>query len=108
MTNFWKAVNTHKAIKPQPVELRLYYNDAGIPISYTTADLPEKYIVVAQQDFAQARFDVIIKEGKITRPGCITEVRKLVPGEDGAETLISDITLMGKGKHWKVKYYDAS
>ena len=105
MTNFWQAKDRHKTTVQVNHENRLYYNDAGQPVTYSQEDLPGKYVVVDQQTFNECRMDVIVKDGKVTRPNMITEFRKLVPGDEGVETLVEDVTIVGQGQHWKTKYY---
>jgi len=105
MENFWKAIKQYKPIKRVKVESRLYYNDAGQPITYSQENLPGNYIVVDQQTFNECRMDVLVKDGKVTRPNMITEFRKLVPSDEGTETLVEDVTIVGQGQHWKTKYY---
>ena len=105
MTNFWQATKQHKQTVKVEYENRLYYDDAGQPITYSQEDLPGNYVVVDQQTFNECRMDVIVKDGKVTRPNMITEFRKLVPGDEGVETLVEDVTIVGSGQHWKTKYY---
>jgi len=106
MTNFWQATKQHKKTVKVKHENRLYYNDAGQPTTYSQENLPGNYIVVDQQTFNECRMDVRVVDGKLTRPNMITEFRKLVPSDEGTETLAEDITLIGPGQHWQVKYYD--
>lgn len=105
MTNFWQATKQHKKTITVKLENRLYYNDAGQPITYSQEDLPGNYIIVDHQTFNECRMDVRVVDGKLTRPNMITEFRKLVPSDEGTETLAEDITLIGQGQHWKTKYY---
>jgi len=106
MTNFWQATKQHKKTVKVERENRLYYNDAGQPTTYSQENLPGNYIVVDQQTFNECRMDVRVVDGKLTRPNMITEFRKLVPSDEGTETLAEDITLIGPGQRWQVKYYD--
>lgn len=105
MTNFWQAAKQHKKTVQVSRENRLYYNDAGQPITYSQEELEGTYIVVDQQTFSECRMDVLVIDGKVTKPNMITEFRKLVPSDQGTETLVEDITLIGPGQHWKTKYY---
>jgi len=105
MTNFWQAKDKHKKTVKVKRENRLYYDDAGQPVTYSQEDLPGNYIVVDQQTFNEYRMDVRIVDGKVTRPNMITEFRKLVPSDEGTETLVEDVTIVGQGQHWKTKYY---
>lgn len=106
MTNFWQAAKRHKKLPKIKTERRLYYDDAGRPTHYTGEDLPGNYIIIGEQDFQEGRHDVVVKNGKLTRPNKITQFQKLIPSEQGIETLVDDVTIIGTGQHWETKYYD--
>jgi len=107
MSNFWKINKNHHGVQARTEwEYRLYYSDDGSVITYSTDDKPGKYIVVSQSVFAQNRYDVRVENGRLVNLNNITQYRKLVPGEEGTETLVEDITLIGQGQHWKLKYYE--
>lgn len=105
MTNFWQATKQHKQIVKVKHENRLYYDDAGQPVAYTNEEHEGKYIIVDQQTFNECRMDVRVVDGKVTRPNMITEFKKLVPSDEGVETVVEDVTIVGQGQHWKTKYY---
>ena len=106
MTNFWQAAKQHKKIQPKKQERRLYYDDAGRPVEYTGEDLPGNYIIVNELAFQEGRHDVVVKDGKLTRPNAITQYRKLIPSNQGIETAVEDVTIVTQGQHWDMKYYD--
>jgi len=107
MSNFWQVIKDHKGVKPKTkYEYRLYYNEDGSVRCYSSKEIEGDYIVVDQSTFAQNRYDVFVEDGKIVNPHKIKQYRKLVPDIVGTETLEDDITLIGKGRLWKVKYYD--
>jgi len=108
MSNFWKIKDKFNGVQTNTDrEYRVYYREDGSIITYTTQDLPgNKYIVVEQEVYAQFRQDVIVKDGQLYNPNRTTQFRKLVPSTEGTETLSDDITIIGKGQHWKLKYYD--
>lgn len=105
MTNFWQAKKNHKVAPRVVRENRIYYNDAGQVVSYSQDNLDGNYIVVDHQTFNERRPDILIVDGQIVRPNMITEYRKLVPSDDGVETVVEDVTIVGNGQHWKTKYY---
>ena len=107
MSNFWEVIKHHKGVKPRTkYEYRLYYNEDGSVRCYSSEELDGDYIVVDQSTFAQNRYDVFVRDGKLVNPNRIKQYRKLVTGIIGTETLEDDVTIIGKGRHWKVKYYD--
>ena len=108
MTNFFKAAARHKPIKRRKIENRLYYNKLGQPIAYTNDELEGDYIIVDQQTFAECRKDVIIKDGKVHKLSSASPIYKMVPADEGTECNAEDITIIGKGQHWKLKKYETN
>ena len=108
MTAFWEVIKNRQPVKPQEFldEYRLYYNEDGTPREYARLEKEGNYIIVTKQEFFEGRLDVKIENGKLINPNRITQYRKLVPSDEGTETLVDDITIIGQGQHWKVKYYD--
>ena len=108
MTTFWEVIKNRQPVKPQEflAEYRLYYNEDGTPREYSRQELEGSYIVITKQEFFEGRTDIFVKDGKIVNPNKITQYRKLVPSDEGTETLIDDITILGEGQRWKIKYYD--
>ena len=108
MTAFLEVIKDRQPVKPQEFldEYRLYYNEDGTPREYSRQEQEGDYIVVTKQEFYEGRFDVRVENGKLINPNRITQYRKLVPSDEGTETLVDDITIIGQGQKWKVKYYD--
>ena len=108
MTAFWEVIKNRQPVKRQEQldEYRLYYNEDGTPREYVRQELEGDYIVITKQEFFEGRMDILVKDGKLINPNKITQYRKLVPSDEGTETLVGDITIIGQGQHWKVKYYD--
>jgi hypothetical protein len=108
MTAFWDVIKNRKPVQRQEFldEYRLYYNEDGSPREYSRTELEGNYIVVNKQEFYEGRFDVRIEDGKLINPNRITQYRKLVPSKEGVETIAEDVTIIGQGQKWKVKYYD--
>jgi hypothetical protein len=50
---------------PAPPQYRLYYDDLGRPITYTTEDLPGNYVVLTVDEYAFASPHVRVKNGKL-------------------------------------------
>lgn len=108
MTTFWEVIKNRQPVEPQVFldEYRLYYNEDGSPRDYSRQEQEGPYIVVTKQEFFEGRFDVRVENGKLISPHRMTQFRKLVPSDEGTETLVDDITIIGQGQKWKVKYYD--
>ena len=108
MTAFWEVIKNRQPVKPQEQldEYRLYYNKDGTPREYARQELEGNYIVISKQTFNENRFDIRVENGKLINPNRVTQYRKLVPSKEGVETIAEDVTIIGQGQKWKVKYYD--
>lgn len=79
---------------PAPVEFRLYYNADGNVICYTCEQLEGDYIIVDAQTYAEARQDVQVVDGKVTRIVPKVMISKLKPSSTGTITLKEDISIV--------------
>ena len=98
-------------------EFRLYYKDDG-SVDFYTCDKPEgDFIVVDAMAFAEARPDIKVVNGRISkiRPHAI--VQKLRPSTKGQTTSITDISIIinpekiteqdqSKVQHWELCDYE--
>lgn len=117
----------HKIIWEAPpvpkVEFRLYYDDKGSVVCYTCEELDGNYIVVDPLTFAEARYDVRVIDGKISKIVEGSYVSKLIPSTTGIECAGEDISIIvelepntvdnaeiikyeGKSIKWKLKNYE--
>lgn len=79
----------------KPVEYRLYYGEAGEVVTYTCEDLPGTYIVITKEQFAEARWDATVVDGRLTYKDRITHVIKLAKnGVEGVKTSKYDINII--------------
>jgi hypothetical protein len=102
---FWAAltpVNT-----PRPI-YRLYYNEQGQPLEYSTEDKLGNYVEVTASEYVKASFKLRIKNGKIVYlkdPA----VPKLVISTHGTATHLDDITVLSDSavnNKWSLKIYE--
>lgn len=83
-----------EAPKIEPPEFRLYYDDKGKVITYSgDKSIEGNYIVIDALTFAEARYDIRVVEGKITRPN-IKQVYKLMPSDTGISCHPYDISII--------------
>lgn len=85
--------------KPQPkiheVEFRLYYDENGKVVTYTSEKLPGSYIVISKEQYNEARNDVIVKDGKIIYTHKTTHVMKYTKNlSRGIKTSKYDINII--------------
>ena len=76
---FWKIL--HDVPEPKPVFFRLYYNEAGEPITYSMEDLPGTYIEVTADIFARTPSNVRVRDGRLIE--LKSAVRRLAPTDTG-------------------------
>lgn len=101
-----------EAPKIVPPEFRLYYNEKGGVVTYTTQKLEGNYIVIDAHTFAQARPDVRVIDGKISTVSPAMVVCKLMPDDEGIICAQEDISIIvgksykGKKQQWKLKTYE--
>ena len=67
-----------EAPKIVPPEFRLYYDDTGRVICYTCEKIPGKYIVIDKNTFAEARPDIRVVDGKVSKAHQKAVISKLV------------------------------
>ena len=107
MSNFWQAIEHHQGHVPRKsYEYRLYHHEDGSVRCYSTQELEGDYVVIDQDTFAQHRYDVIVRDGRVYNPHRVKQHRKLVPSSTGTETSADDVTVIGQGQHWEMRYYD--
>jgi hypothetical protein len=91
------------------LEYRLYYDDAGRVITYTTEKLEGNYIVITREQYSECRMDVVVVEGKIVRTERNRAVYVLEKNTGGVKTSKYDINIIindGDGNYWKLTTYE--
>jgi hypothetical protein len=94
-----------------PPELRLYYDDKGAVICYTCDKLEGNYIIIDNQTYAEARPDIRIIDGQISRVTPNAVVYKLMPDdESGIDCHPEDVSVIvdkdSVKKKWKLNIYE--
>jgi hypothetical protein len=100
-----------EAPKINKPEFRLYYDEKGSVLHYTTEDLPGNYIVIDSQTFAESRYDVRVIDGEIVRRKDFVIVEKLVPSKEGKSCHSYDVSVIVDEdfidiKRWSIKVYE--
>ena len=112
MDNEQDYVIIWEANKIEPPEFRLYYDDKGAVVCYTTEKPEGNYIVIDKDIFAQARPDVIVIDGRISTVTKNKLVMKLKPDTEGQlccsenVSIIVDDNYTGPITKWKLKTYE--
>ena len=96
--------------EPEPVILKLYYNDAGEPIEYTCETRDGNYIEVDPETFAFGSMQVRVENGVLKQLPPATYVHKLQPSDAGTLCHAQDVTVVtsNTGTYWKRQTYESS
>jgi len=112
MTNFWQGLDAFNAQEPErlDVEFKLYYDECGSPLFYTTENEKGNYIVVDQKTYSQGDYvNIKVKNGKILRK-CPSDSKKLIKSDkEGVRCHRSDVSIIddtNHGQYWKLKLYE--
>lgn len=101
-----------QAPKIEKPEFRLYYDDKGKVITYTCEKLPGNFIVIDALTYAEARHDLRIIDGKISKVQPNAVVYKLMPSDEGVKCAVEDISILvddeynGPTVKWKLNVYE--
>ena len=101
-----------EAPKLESPEFRLYYDEKGKVVCYSgDKSLEGNYIVIDAMTFAEARPDVRVIDGKISRVKAEAVVHKLMPNEtEGISCGVDDISIIVEESEphvkWKLKTYE--
>lgn len=105
-------ITLFEAPKVEPVEFRLYYDEDGKVLFYT-CDKPEgNFVTVDRQTFVEARNDLRIIDGRISRVKPNQIISKLMPDSEGTICAAEDISFIlsdedkVESKTWKLRIYE--
>lgn len=97
---------------PKPIEFRLYYDDDGNVLCYTTEKLEGNFIVITPEIFAQCRHDVKVINGKLQEKISGMVLSMLELSNVGVRTSGEDVSIvvgndyMGTINTWELKHYE--
>jgi hypothetical protein len=83
-----------EAPKIEKPEFRLYYDESGKVVTYTCEKLIGKYVVVDAETFAEARPDVLVVNGILTKANKANYTSKLKPSLEGVNCLQDDVSII--------------
>lgn len=99
-------------IKTQPItfEYRVYYDDSGKVLFYTTGKPEGKYIVVTKEDYALQNSRAVVIDGKLIDKSRSAVTSLLVKNSgEGVSTSKYDVSIIESDTdsvHWKLTIYD--
>ena len=88
--------------------LKLYYDNNGCPIQYTTEDLDGNYIEVDAETFATTPWNVQVVNGGLVKLPPKVYYNRLMPSDQGTQCDPRDVAVIrdANGQHWKRKTYE--
>jgi hypothetical protein len=95
-----------------PPVFRLYYDDTGKVLFYSCEEHEGNHIVIDAQTYAEARPDVRVIDGKISKVPRSMVVSKLMPSDMGTKCASEDMSIVvddkyeGTTTHWKLNIYE--
>jgi len=90
---FWGILQAQQPAMHSSPEYRLYYNDEGFPLFYSTEALPGNYIVVDQDTYYHGPKHIRIVNGKIVVYKTIF-TKKLVPSTNGVACAVNNVCVV--------------
>lgn len=109
MMTWEELLAIHQAMpEPEPMVLKLYYDDQGRPITYTQDTLDGNYIEVDPATFAIRSMNVRVVNGVLTHIPRPQYFNKLVPSNTGTLCHSQDVAVVvsNTGTHWKKQTYE--
>lgn len=101
-----------KPIVPETLEFRLYFDDNGKVICYTTEKPEGNYIIIDKQVYLEARTDIRIINGEIVKSQHGAIITKLVPSVTGIRCAENDVNIIvpddydGPSITWNTQKYE--
>lgn len=94
--------------KQEQIEYRLYYDSNGRVITYSTENLPGKYLVITREQFSEARSDVIVQNNVIVQTHLKNTVHKLKKNKVSRVCSKYDVSIIidTDVSEWKMVSYD--
>jgi hypothetical protein len=105
---FWSIL--HAMPEPLPVSWRLYYNEAGEPITYSMEHLPGTYIEVDAETYARAPFNVRVVNQQLVE--LKNNVLRLVPSDTGTPCHPDNVAIVvpetEPHQRWSMKTHESN
>ena len=97
---------------PITLEYRLYFDDNGNIISYTTEKIEGNYIVIDRETYAACRFDIKVIDGQIIKNSDMIMISKLNKSLYGTKCASIDVNILvdsdydGEITNWDIEKYE--
>jgi hypothetical protein len=78
-----------------PDEFRVYHDNIGTITMYTTKNLPGEFILVTKEQYVEARYDLLVRDGELINPKIVQYASTLVKNDStGVQTSKYDINIL--------------
>jgi hypothetical protein len=108
-----ELLNSLSEQKSESLEYRLYFDEDGKVITYTCDKLPgNNFIVVSKEQFAEARSDILVKNGKVVYTHKVHNTYKFeLNSEEGIRCSKYDVSILvdeteSEFNYWKMTVYE--
>lgn len=76
------------------LEYRVYYDDTGKIITYTTEKLDGNYLIITWQEYIECRFDAKIVNSKLVKQNIKKTIAKFTKSTSGTKCSSYDINIL--------------
>jgi len=108
---FFGIINSQPKIEFKKPEYRLYYDENGLPLFFTSQDLPGNYVVVDQQTYLHAPGHIRVVKGQLKTFNLMLG-KKLVPSTAGQACDPRDVCVVVSEDQphtrWHLKHEDTN
>jgi len=107
---FLSIWQSHQQAEPAQLEYRLYYDENGFLLFFSTEDRPGNYVVVDQETYLHTSGQIRVVDGELTIKH-IAYGKKLIPSDQGLPCDIRDVCVVvtedQPHTRWYLKHEDA-
>jgi hypothetical protein len=106
---FWAIWQNNVPPPPPVTEYRLYHDENGFPLFYSTEDLPGLYITIDQETYLNSPKFIRVIDGKIVQAQ-ICWTKKIIPSMQGQSCDPWDVCVIVDKEqphiNWRLKHKD--
>lgn len=92
------------------IEFRVYYDDSGKVLTYTSEKLEGNYLVVTREQYLEARADAVVRDGQLHYTHIMSHLYKMTRNStEGVKTSKYDINILsetGDTTFWNYTSYE--
>lgn len=106
MAQFQADIDAIQQRQLSQIEYRLYYDDLGCVVTYTTERLPGQYLKISREQYAEARADIAVRDGQIIETHRVNTAHRLtVHPTQGQCTSVYDVNILCQPQDPETVFY---